>query len=173
MTVDLYLIRHGIAAERGTYAQDGDRPLTPAGQQRTTAVAKRLSDFGLRFDLILTSPLIRARQTAEILREAKLSSTLTESRYLEPEGDFDAWCQWFRSWATEQIGVNPSQKPPSLALVGHEPDLGEWAERLVWGEPRHRLIVKKAGIIGIEVTNPDQPVGTSDLFWLSPPRLLL
>lgn len=165
MTVNLYLVRHGIAAERGTYAEDGDRPLTPEGQKKTRAVAERLAQLGLTFDLVLSSPLVRARQTADILMNAQLSSQLEESEYLAPEGDFEAWCRWLFTWATGE--------KQSLALVGHEPDLGEWAERLVWGDARHRLVVKKAGVMGIEIANPAQPVGTSDLFWLSPPRFLL
>lgn len=164
MSVDVYLIRHGIAAERGTYATDGDRPLTTEGQKKTKAVAARLAKLDLQFNLMLTSPLVRARQTADILMDAQLSAQLEESEYLAPEGDFEAWCQWLAGWAKDGR---------SLALVGHEPDLGEWAERLVWGEPHHRLVVKKAGVIGIAVANPAQPIGTSDLFWLCPPRLLL
>jgi phosphohistidine phosphatase len=165
MAIHLYLIRHGIAAERGTYANDGDRPLTAEGQKKTKAVAERLAALGLQFDLVLTSPLVRARQTADILIKAQLSSQLQESDDLVPAGDFEAWCRWLSGWAQGDRS--------SLALVGHEPDLGEWAERLVWGEPRHRLVVKKAGVIGIEMSNLSQPVGTSELFWLSPPRFLL
>lgn len=67
--MELYLIRHGIAAERGTYPKDEERPLTEKGRAKTQKVAQRLYALGLRFDFILTSPLVRARQTAEILKK--------------------------------------------------------------------------------------------------------
>lgn len=163
--MELYLIRHGIAAERGTYANDDERPLTDEGIRKTKRVAKRLYELDIRFDLILTSPLVRARQTAEILQSLRLSKQLERSVYLAPEGDFDGWLEWLQSW--QQEGGK------QLAIVGHEPDLGEWAERLVWGEIKHHLVVKKAGVIGVLLPDTGSPVGCSELFWLSPPRLLL
>jgi phosphohistidine phosphatase len=60
-----------------------------------------------------------------------------------------------------------------LAIVGHEPDLGEWAEQLVWGKAQQRLVVKKAGVIGIRLPTTGDLVGNSELFWLTPPRFLL
>lgn len=118
----------------------------------------------MTFDLILTSPLVRARQTAEILQACGLCDLLEESVYLAPGGDFDSWLKWLQEWQSNQES--------RLAIVGHEPDLGEWAEKLVWGEVRYRLIVKKAGVIGLFLPE-DDPVGQSQLFWLTPPRLLL
>ncbi|PSB12355.1 phosphohistidine phosphatase SixA [filamentous cyanobacterium CCP1] len=163
--MELYLIRHGLAAERGTYAHDDERPLTDAGLRKTKRVAKRLHELNLQFDLILTSPLVRARQTAEILQTVGLVKQVEESAYLAPGGAFEAWLNWLEQWRSG--GGN------SLAIVGHEPDLGEWAERLIWGEPRHNLVVKKAGIIGIYLPAQGTPVGRSELFWFTPPRLLL
>lgn len=162
--MELYLIRHGIAAERGTYTNDDERPLTDEGIRKTKRIAKRLYDLNVRFNLIQTSPLIRARETAEILKTAGLSKQLEESPYLAPDGDFTAWLVWLQQWRTADR---------QLAIVGHEPDLGEWAERLVWGAPRQQLVVKKAGIIGLLLPEQDSPVGKSQLFWLSPPRFLV
>ncbi|MFN5979883.1 MAG: SixA phosphatase family protein, partial [Pseudanabaena sp.] len=62
----IYLIRHGIAEDRENYEDDTLRPHTNEGQRKTKHVAKRLYDLGLRFDLLQTSPLVRAQQTAEI-----------------------------------------------------------------------------------------------------------
>ncbi len=163
-TTELYFIRHGLAGEHGTYENDGDRPLTPEGIRKTKQIAKRLSELSLQFELILTSPYVRAFQTAEILRSVGLSQQMETSDDLLPEGDFEAWFSWFEGW--QSVG----QK--ALAIVGHEPDLGEWAERLIWGEVRNRLKLKKAGIIGINVPL-DDPIGNSELFWLVPPKVLL
>jgi phosphohistidine phosphatase len=163
--MELYLIRHGLAAERGTYANDDERPLTEAGIRKTKRVAQRLYELDIRFDLILTSPLVRAQQTAEILQTIGLSKHLEQSPHLAPTGSFNAWLSWLESWR--------SNGGSQLAIVGHEPNLGEWTERLVWGEPRQQLVVKKAGVMGVLVPEVENPVGQSELFWLTPPRLLL
>lgn len=163
-TTELYIIRHGLAGEHGTYENDGNRPLTPEGIRKTQQVSKRLLDLGLQFEMILTSPYARAFQTAEILQSTGLSQQLETSVNLLPKGDFEAWFSWFEGW--QKAG----QK--ALAIVGHEPDLGEWAEFLIWGEIRNRLKLKKAGIIGINVPL-DDPIGNSELFLLTPPKVLL
>lgn len=162
---ELYIIRHGLAGEHGSYANDNERPLTEEGQRKTQKIAKRLHDLGLRFDLILTSPLVRAQQTAEILQVAKLSKTLEESAYLAPGGDFDGWLDWYDQWRR-----SPDQV---LAIVGHEPDLSRWAELLVWGKSEQRFVLKKAGVIGLLLPEAGSPVGKSELFWLTPPKFLL
>lgn len=163
--IDLYIIRHGLAGESGSYPNDDERPLTEEGIRKTKRIAKRLYDLDLRFDLILTSPLARARQTADILQSAKLAPRLEESKYLAPGGDLNAWLSWLQLW--RQSGGD------CLAMVGHEPDLSEWAEQLVWGDIRHRLVLKKAGIIGITLPDEGSAIGQSQLFWLTPPRFLL
>ncbi len=163
--VDLYLIRHGLAGEHGSYANDDERPLTDEGRQKTRQVAKRLKELDIRFDLMLTSPLVRAQQTAAILRDAKLTQNLQESVHLAPGGDIDPWLEWLQTWR--------SSDHTRLALVGHEPSLSTWAETLVWGQARGVLILKKAGIIGLTLPSQQPPLGNSSLFWLAPPRFLL
>ena len=163
--LELYLIRHGIAAAPESYETDEERPLTDEGVEKTKKVAKRLSQLKLHFDLILTSPLLRARQTALILQTAGLSSQIEESDHLGFDGDIYNWLPWLEIW--QQKGGS------CLALVGHEPNLSNWAETLVWGSPRGSLIVKKAGVIGLTLPQTGSPVGHSYLFWLVPPRLLL
>ena len=163
--VNLYLVRHGIAAEREEYTEDALRPLTSEGKRKTKQVAQQLFDLGLRFDLILTSPLVRARQTADILKAIGLSTQLEESIDLTPEGKIHSWLSWLEEWQNNG-GTN-------LALVGHEPNLGEWTEILVWGEAKGNLLVKKAGVIGVQLPENGSPVGRSLLFWLTPPKFLL
>jgi len=163
--MELYIIRHGLAGEHGSYANDFERPLTEEGQQKTKSVAKRLYSLGLRFDLILTSPLVRARQTADLLQAVGLGDRLEASPHLAPDGNFEDWLAWL-----EQCKPEDSYH---LAIVGHEPGLSEWAERLVWGEPRHQLVLKKAGVIGLTLPHDGSPVGRSSLFWLTRPKFLL
>ena len=163
--MELYLIRHGIAQERDFAIKDNDRTLTKVGQDKTKEVAKRLYNFGLRFDLILTSPLARSLQTAEIFTQMQLSSQLQVFTELAPNGNIHSVLNWL-----EQQNYPPNSK---LALIGHQPDLGAWASMLVWGEAKEALILKKAGIIGLNLPTMRSPIGQSQMFLLTPPKFLL
>ncbi|MEM7553664.1 MAG: phosphohistidine phosphatase SixA [Cyanobacteria bacterium P01_A01_bin.84] len=162
----LYLIRHGIAQERQPEIADENRELTLEGRARTQKVARRLKNLDLYFDIILSSPFTRARQTASILVEAGLGKSFEESAYLAFEGSIHNWIE--KWWQVKHY--SPQTR---LALVGHEPCLSEWAEMLLWGKTSSSLVLKKAGMIGIEVPNGGSPLGRAQMFWLTPPRLLL
>jgi phosphohistidine phosphatase len=164
--MELYLIRHGIAEDKALDIKDEERSLTKEGRQKSEKVAQKLVKLGLSFDLILTSPLVRARQTAEILIAEKLSSQLEESSHLAPDGQISSW---LKDWLEPR---NYSQNT-QLALVGHEPDLTNWAEILLWGEVKGSLVLKKAGMIGIKLPETGSPLGRSQMFWLTPPKYLL
>jgi len=164
--MELYLIRHGIAEDKGLGIKDEERSLTKEGRQKTEKVAQQLVKLGLNFDLILTSPLVRARQTAEILIAEKLSSQSEESSHLAPGGQISSW---LKDWLEPR---NYSQNT-QLALVGHEPDLTIWAEILLWGEVKGSLVLRKAGMIGIKLPETGSPLGRSQMFWLTPPKYLL
>ncbi|MEH2322317.1 MAG: phosphohistidine phosphatase SixA [Nostoc sp.] len=164
--MELYLIRHGIAEDKGLGIKDEERSLTKEGRQKTEKVAQKLVKLGLSFDLILTSPLVRARQTAEILIAAKLSSKLEESSHLAHDGQISSW---LKEWLEPR---NYSQNT-QLAVVGHEPDLTNWAEIVLWGEVKGSLVLKKAGMIGIKLPETGSPLGRSQMFWLTPPKYLL
>lgn len=166
MATALYLIRHGIAVERDQGIDDGDRPLTPKGRKKTQVVAQQLKQLGLTFSEILTSPLVRAAQTAEILMQAGLSDQVNVAYALAPSGSFSDWLEWLEC-------RNYPEKEAVVALVGHEPDLSQWSERLLWGEARGVIELKKAGIIGLSVPEEVDPVGNCSLFWLTPPKFLL
>jgi len=161
--MEVYLIRHGIAAPHGTYADDEKRPLTEKGRLKTTKVAEHLLASGLKFDLILTSPLIRAFQTAEILQQTGLSLNTELFLPLKPEGNIEQWLEWQEQWHLN----NPNGK---LALVGHQPDLGNWAEILIWGTIKEQIVVKKAGVVGLKIPDIGTPVCRSKLFLLTYPK---
>jgi phosphohistidine phosphatase len=164
--MELYLIRHGIAEEHQPQLKDEERQLTPEGRQKTEKVAQRLAKLELHFDLILTSPLVRAYQTAEILIAAGLSSQLETSDHLSFDGNIQ---NWWQEW------LQPRKYPQKtkLALVGHEPSLSHWAEILLWGEAKESLILKKAGMMGIKLPDDGSAWGRSQLFWLTSPKYLL
>ena len=164
----LYLIRHGIAEDldpADSIANDELRCLTTAGRKRVEQVADRLDKLELKFDLIITSPLVRARQTAEIFINKELSPKLEVSQELKPSGNLPAW---LREWDATTDG-NISQ----LALCGHEPNLSEWAELLIFGKVCHQLILKKGGIIGLKFAENRIAIGTAQLFCLLPPKYFI
>ncbi len=159
----IYLLRHGIATDRELCPEDEGRELTPQGIEKTTAVAQKLHELGLRCDLILTSPLVRAKQTAQILATEFSGTALEVVDWLAPEGSFGAWEDW----------LDQNQVPDSLFLVGHEPDLSMWAELMIWGGVSGNILLKKAGILGL-VRYPDRAIkGSCTLFLLAPPKILL
>ncbi len=158
----LYLIRHGIALDPRHDLPDEQRPLTPQGQTKTQKVAQRLQQLDLHFERILTSPLVRAQQTAQILLEQGLSDRLETCAALAPGGNIQDFCQ--------------TQTAPDavLALVGHQPDLGDWAERFLWGQGGNKFLLKKAGIIGIQLPATARiHLGQGQCFLLTSPKWLL
>ncbi len=161
----LYLIRHGQADERGTGGDDADRTLTEAGVKEVRRVARRLHDLGVRFDHTLTSPLVRARQTAELLVKESLTTWVEDADFLAPDGQFEAFRSWLGQLRTRQGGT--------VAVVGHQPNLGEWTELLVCGDVRGRIPLKKSGFAAVVLPDSGSPVGCSALFWLTSPKQLL
>jgi phosphohistidine phosphatase len=161
----LYLIRHGQAEDRSASGHDADRPLTEAGVKELRRIARKLHDLGVSFDHTLTSPLVRARQTAEVLVKESLTTWVEDADFLAPDGQFDDLRAWLAQWRKRQSGT--------VALVGHQPNLGEWTEMLVCGDARGRIPLKKAGFAAVVLPDSGSPVGCSGLFWLTSPKQLL
>ena len=130
-SAELVLLRHGIAEPRQAGRDHPDRPLTAAGRQRTQMVMAALVRRGLRLDRLLSSPYLRARQTAELALGAGLASGLAIDERLKPGG------------ALEMLVTSFDGR---VGLVGHEPDLGDLACTLL-GCPPGGLMLKKAGVI--------------------------
>lgn len=164
--MEVYLIRHGTAADKADYDNDEERPLTEEGRKKTRKVAQSLHGHGLHFERILTSPLLRAQETATILQDIGLSSQVEECPALAPDGDIQAWVNWLKEQKS-------AKNDKSLALVGHQPDLGNWAEILIWGKAQEKLVLKKAGIIGLSLPDIETPINQSELFLLTSPKWLL
>lgn len=160
-TLELYLIRHGVAAERGDeYPDDSKRPLTSAGIKRLHLEARALNALGIGFDHIISSPLTRTKQTADILVETlKTAPTLSTSDALAPAGTPSAVFQ--------ELGRH--MRKGRIALVGHEPNIGELAARLIGA--RVPLEFKKGGLCRVDF-EVFPPKGTGQLRWFLPPRIL-
>jgi phosphohistidine phosphatase len=165
MLVNLFILRHGPAEEPGgkSYTGDASRPLTPDGRRKTRRVAKALADLGLSFDVIISSPYRRARQTAEIVAEKLgLSTKLEVSDSLKPGGDLKAL---IRSLAQSKSGLK------SVLLVGHEPSLSGLISLLVGGDPGMAVVLKKAGLAKLQADTL-KPGRCAALKWLLTPRQL-
>jgi phosphohistidine phosphatase len=160
-TLELYLVRHAIAAERGDeFPDDSKRPLTSQGISRFKKEAAALDALGMSVALILTSPLVRARQTADILSESlEGKPTVVNTDSLSPAGTAAAVVQ----------DLTKHAKKGRIALVGHEPNIGELAGRLIGA--RTPLEFKKGATcrIDFEVLPPK---GTGQLRWFLTPRML-
>ncbi|MBE9028670.1 phosphohistidine phosphatase SixA [filamentous cyanobacterium LEGE 11480] len=159
----IYIIRHGLAGQFGDYSDDAQRPLTNPGRLKTTQVAQRLKTLDVQLDHILTSPYQRAAQTAAILHQQYPQAQLETLPALQPGGNFTQLLDRLQHHDRRQ----------SIAIVGHEPDLSHTAERLIWGEIRSRLILKKTGIIRLEAPITGDLLGHCELRWLIPAKVLL
>ena len=161
-TIELYLVRHAIAAERGPkYPDDRLRPLTVAGQKKFAESVPGLQAMGVVIDFVLTSPLVRARETAQILAAGlKPKPAITEVDALSPGGRYQAIVEAIRTH---------SKRHRRLALVGHEPDLGELAAKLLGA--RGNVEFKKGGVCLIDVDGAT-PGGPGTLRWMLTPKAL-
>ena len=159
--LELYLIRHGVAAERGDeYPDDSKRPLTAGGISRLRKEAKALDALGLGFDHIITSPLVRTKQTADVFAESlKSKPSVSTSDALAPAGTPAAVIQ--------ELGKHV--KKGRIALVGHEPNIGELAARLIGA--RVPMEFKKGAICRIDFETVP-PKGTGQLRWFITAKML-
>ncbi len=145
--MNLFILRHGIAVERGTpgFKTDAGRPLTPKGKRQLRQIAGAMQNLDLSFNLILSSPFLRARQTAEIVAQSlRWKKRLAFSDELTPGGDPKALIQ-------QLIELKPA--PENVLLVGHEPYLSELIGRLISGGATAGIELKKGGLAKLEVAS--------------------
>jgi phosphohistidine phosphatase len=137
----LYVMRHGPAEEQSNSGVDGDRTLTPSGRTRVQAVAETLSQLGEEPLLVLSSPLVRAVQTAEIValvtKLGEREGSMEVRRAIAPGGD---------SAALAHALVAEGRK--RVMFVGHEPDLSELVATLVGSFGR---AFDKAMVVGLHL----------------------
>jgi phosphohistidine phosphatase len=159
VTLRLYFLRHGKAWSRADWHDDDDlRPLTEAGEALMHAEGRAMKAMGLAPEAIVTSPLARARRTAEIVaEELGMSARLEEDRRLA--GGFDA--------AGLAAIVAGHAGAASLMLVGHEPDFSATVAELIGGGC---LDFKTGGLARVDVRGPQLDDGI--LAWLLTPALI-
>ena len=138
--MNLYILRHGLAFERDSrrFPRDSERPLTAKGERKLRKISQAIEVLELSFDLILSSPYVRARQTAEIVAKRLGGGLKVElSDALAPAGSP-------RKLINLLNGLNPA--PRNVLLTGHEPYLSSLISLLVSGEAGLEVVMKKGGL---------------------------
>jgi len=143
--MNLYLLRHGIAVDpsKSGGGRDAERPLLPKGRRRLRQIARAMGALKIRFDLILSSPYVRARQTAEIVAKSlKRRKQLKFSDELIPGGNPKLLIQQLND-------LQPG--PENVLLVGHEPYLSKLIALLASGNTGMAIDLKKGSLCKLEV----------------------
>lgn len=139
----IYLVRHAKAVDRQNGIPEERRFLTDEGRTAFRQTARRLARKGIEPEIIFTSPLIRAVQTAEILASAlRFEGPVAVTSELEPGFNKDGLVRLL-------TGLSATRE---IALVGHEPDLSVLAETLT--EPREPVVLKKGDLLALDI-DPD------------------
>lgn len=158
----LYLIRHAPAQERHLFAQtgkpDSQRPLTEKGRERMEEILNVFYKNEDNIDLILQSPLKRCLETGEIFKEFYPHAKFKTSENLKPDHSAKKLYDEIQSYDVD-----------SLALIGHEPDLGQFISWLLFRQASDHFPLKKSGIAKLDLYKD----GRSYLKWLLRPKLLI
>jgi phosphohistidine phosphatase len=155
--IELYVLRHAHAGDRDTWEQADDlRPLTEKGRRQAGRLGDLLRAAGFAPDAILTSPLARARETAEIVADLLGVKARPEQRLGEAV-----------DLATLDRILDDAGSPRRPLIVGHDPDCSELVSELV-GAP---ILMRKGALARIDVERPLEP-GAGELRWLVPPDVL-
>jgi len=160
----IYLLRHGIAEPQseGNRFSDADRALTPEGITKLRQTGLGLKKLGVSLDLVASSPLIRARETAENVTEiVKCKEPIQLWDQLAPGGAIDGLMQKLQN----------HQDKNSVLLVGHQPDMGFLASFLIFGSNKISLAFKKGGICCVQI-NEVPPQFPGELVWMLTPKIL-
>jgi phosphohistidine phosphatase len=162
--MDLYLVRHGAAADPGDpqWPDDRDRPLTPQGVKRFRLEARGLAVLGAAVQVMLSSPYRRAWRTAELLAEDGRWPAPVECAALEPG----------RPPAEVLAELQAYNGSSAVALVGHEPSMHQLASYLLTSDTEHAAIeFRKGSVARLELADGLRP-GSAMLRWLLAPKVL-
>jgi len=162
--MEIILIRHAKAESRdaNTWPDDDVRPLTAEGRAEQRAATRAMKKMGIKFDFLVTSPLLRARETTDIVAKGY--------RWAEPPQVAEEMGHGYSPGAVVKL---LAKFPPNavVALVGHEPDLSDLTAALVTKDGRLNIAVKKSGVVGIEFDGAAEAGKGTLLFHLKPGHL--
>jgi phosphohistidine phosphatase len=165
MSMDVIIVRHAAALDRDEARScgmlDRDRPLTKQGKARMRRAARGIASRTPELWTVLTSPLRRATETAEILREQYKAVRQVETEALEPEQGPAA--------LAELLGGGAFESP--VAVVGHEPYLSSWVSWGLTGDTRGLIQLRKGGACLLRFDGAPGP-SQGRLLWLLPPSIL-
>lgn len=163
----LYLVRHGMAEDRLKFVlkskDDNQRPLTIKGKKKFKKLAPLFKELIGPLDLIVSSPLLRAEQTAEIISEFYPQVNFKTSKALIPTAQANEGLKW--------LDGNLKTKNCRIMIVGHEPYLSSLASWLLFGDTQSRIIIKKGGCVAIEIKGRIGPA-TGVLKWAVTPKVM-
>ena len=170
--MDLFILRHGDAGNRlSDPIKDTKRQLTVSGKKEVVEIAKSLKKLGVKFNIIFSSPLSRAFQTAKIIAEEyKFKKQIEQSEELKPNGSKDFLYNKLNKLNIDSV----------ILIVGHEPYLSSMINDIIsnnadtdrnYNTNHNNIILKKAGLSRIKITST-VPRLKGELRWLLTPRIL-
>ena len=169
--MDLFILRHGYAGNRlSDPMKDAKRQLTVSGKKEVIEIAKSLKKLGVKFNVIFSSPLERAFQTAKIIAdEYELIEQIKQSEELKPNGS-----KYFLYNKLSKLNIDSV-----ILIVGHEPYLSNMINDIIsnndtdrnYNKNNKNIILKKAGLSRIKITST-VPKLKGELRWLLTPRIL-
>jgi phosphohistidine phosphatase len=161
--MELLIIRHAIAFERdrGRWPDDAARPLSPAGIRRSRKAASGLKELCKVPDRLLTSPLVRARETANILAEVAGWPRAEVAPELKPG-----------QTVADVLTLLGKDRSKRVALVGHQPDLSALLTACLLKDNSALLIEMKKNAVACLSFSGRVRVGSAALRWLATPRML-
>lgn len=162
--LELYMIRHGLADKKiEDEINDDERPLNKKGKEKMKDIAKGLKELKISFDIILTSPLLRSKESAEILN-AYCSDTkeVTVTDLLVPGASYNNLIKF----------LNKFKDVKKVAIVGHEPFLSSFASYCLSKNKNSLMNLKKGGVLMLEIDEVIKP-GQCILSWLMEPKQII
>lgn len=145
--MELYILRHGKAEARSSIVKsDAKRKLTEEGKKELQEISKAIKKFGIKFDMIISSPLLRAQQTADIVSKSLSipnKKTIIWDE-LKPESDV----------ALAQKRIISLKPDATVMIVGHEPHLTTLISTIISNSQTHvNINLKKGGFVHLRVSN--------------------
>jgi phosphohistidine phosphatase len=162
--MELFILRHGDAGQRSSQAGDRVRPLTAAGKVEIMEITKALKIIGLKFDVVVTSPLKRAYDTAMIVSNIfDIGNRVQVWNELAPEGQ--------RTEVYRKI--SRLREESAVLIVGHQPLLGEIVNDMIHQRKSSpcNLLLKKGGVVRLRLLSKSN-IPRGELRWLLSPRIL-
>jgi phosphohistidine phosphatase len=164
--MQLLIVRHGAAEDKADFAKTGKnddlRPLTAEGKDIVADCAEGLREIVPEISELATSPLVRARETAEILARAYRIEISATTKVLSPDSPVEKFIEWIADRAKRDV----------VAIVGHEPHLSALTTWLMCGTEESRIELKKGGACLLTFRGAPKAAGSAMLEWLMHPKHL-